>query len=80
MIISIMSQIGKMVSPIGRHVGLVHNFDVSVMQFMAFDRVYKEERGGDFNKRVLQRKTKWIHSLKATVPPGLNDSISFFFV
>lgn len=55
---------GKIVSPIGCHVGLIHNYDVSVMMFMALDRVYKDPGGGDFDKGFLQWKTRWIQRLK----------------
>lgn len=48
-----------------------------MFKFAALDIVYADSRGGDFDKRVLQRETQWIHKLRATVYPGMNDMISF---
>lgn len=34
-------------------------------------------RGGDRLRRLLQRETFWIYTLKATFHPGLNEEIDF---
>lgn len=53
----------KINTPIGQHIGLLRNYYVTVMQFMALDRVMENTRGGDFGK--------------GTVSPSPNVVISF---
>lgn len=62
----------KTETPISRHMGLFHSFQVSKMKFFALEHVPIHERGGDVDKILLQRETKWIHTLSATSHPGLN--------
>lgn len=58
-------------------IGLKHNYNALAMSFMALDHVREDFSRGDFDKQVLQRETRWIHHLRATVSQGLNDAISF---
>lgn len=51
--------------------GLYHSFQVAKMKFFALEYVPTHERGGDVDK-ILQRETKLIYSLAATIHPGLN--------
>lgn len=39
----------KLSSPIGRHIGLKHNYNTLAMSFMALDHVREDPRGGDFD-------------------------------
>lgn len=67
----------KLNTPIGRHIALAHKWDTSVVKFAALERIIPDERGGDFDKKILQREARWIFSLQATVAPGLNESMSY---
>lgn len=63
--------------PLGRHVTLVHGGKFPSIKFLILDRIHPSPRGGDWNKILLQRELKWIHLLKATIPPGLNEAVCF---
>lgn len=51
---------------IGYHVAFEHRYIAYVFRFAALDRVYEDPRGGNFDQRVLQNKTKWVYNLQAT--------------
>lgn len=61
----------------GRHIGLCHRFDSQVVKFMVLDVIPQDPRGGDWNRAILQCETLWIERLNATIPPGLNEIISY---
>lgn len=61
----------------GYHIAFKHKYNPMVFKFAAFEVIHADPRGGDFDERVLQRETQWIHKLQATVYPGLNYIISF---
>lgn len=67
----------KMETPISRHMGLCHQFDDSKMHFSAMEYAPPNERGGDYDRTLLQRETKWIFTLNALKHPGLNDVLSY---
>lgn len=67
----------KFESPISCHMGLCHQFDCTKKNFFALEYIPINERGGDVDKLLLQRETKWIFNLSATKHSGLNDSLSF---
>lgn len=66
-----------METPISRHMGLLHHFDCSKMHFFALKHIPPGDRGGDYDKILLQREARWIHELSALKYPGLNDAYSF---
>lgn len=66
----------KMTTPISRHIGMKHNFDISVMKFVILDHMPLNERGGNLDKSILLREAKGIFDLKVTKPPGLNETFS----
>lgn len=57
--------------------GLYHQFDATKMIFFALEHIPTNERGGDVDKLLLQRETKWIFNLSTTKHPGLTDALSF---
>lgn len=59
--------------PLGRHVRDVHQGKFPSITFLVLDRVHPSARGGDWDKTLLQRETRWIVTLWATSPPGLID-------
>ncbi|XP_073480204.1 uncharacterized protein [Aquarana catesbeiana] len=63
--------------PLGRHTLTVHNGICPKIKFLILDRVHPESRGGDWNKTLLQLESRWIYNLRATEPPGLNETIWF---
>lgn len=70
-------EIGNRYLPIGRHVVLEHNHKVPKVSFTALDQIHIPDRGGDWNKILLQHEQRWIFKLQAMTFPGLNESISF---
>lgn len=70
------SENGKLTT-IGRHIGLYHRFDNSVVKFLVLEVVQPNPRGGDWDRSILQREALWIERLNATTPPGLNESVSY---
>lgn len=48
----------EMETPISRHMGLYHSFQVSKMKFFALEYVPDHGRGGDVDRLLLQRGTK----------------------
>lgn len=70
-------QIGNRHLPIDRHAVLENNYKVPKISFTALDRVHIPDRGGDWNKILLQLEQRWIFRLQATSFPGLNKSIFF---
>lgn len=66
-----------MQTPISRHMGLFHNFDCSKMHFFALEHISPGDRGGDYDKTILQLEGRWIHKLSALNYPGFNDAYSF---
>ena len=47
------------------------------LKALVIEVIPKATRGGDRLKKLLQRETFWIVSLKSTVFPGLNDEIDY---
>lgn len=67
----------RMETPISRHSGLHHGFDLSKINFFALDHIPPHERGGDIDKKLLQLESKCIYLLQATRYPGLNERIRY---
>lgn len=71
------SGIGYYKSPIGRHIALEHAYSPTHLTFVPLAHVPQNPRVGNWEKSLLQEETRWIHRLKASTPPGLNETISF---
>lgn len=63
--------------PVARHVVMHHGKNLKGIKFFALDHVHTDIRGGSIDGTLLQLETRWIHKLKATIPPGLNNYLSF---
>lgn len=63
--------------PLDRHACDVHQGNFPRIKFLVLDRVHPNSSGGDWDKILLQKETRWIVALQATSPPGLNDCISY---
>lgn len=63
--------------PLGRHVRDIHDSRIPKIKFLILDRINTNTRGGDWNRNLLHRETRWIAILKATSAPGLNDVNSY---
>lgn len=63
--------------PLGRNVWDVHQGKFPNIRFLILDRVHPSGRGGDWDKVLPQRETRWMVFLRATSPPGLNNSVSY---
>lgn len=60
------SKICDLLSPIGRHRALHHEYRPIRMLFTALDHVHVNSRG-DYDKRVLQREAQWIFRFDAYI-------------
>lgn len=67
----------KIKTPIAYHMGLIHNFDLSMLHFVALECITMMERGGDWDQLLLRHEARWIHNLNGVCTPGLNDKLSF---
>lgn len=67
----------KMETPISRHVGLYHNFNLNSICFFSLEHIPHYEWGGDIDRKLLQLETRWIYVLQVTRHPGLNEGISY---
>lgn len=56
---------------------LQHKHDTSMTQFMVLERIVEDPKGGNIDKKILQWEARWIFSLNATSPPGLNEALSY---
>lgn len=63
--------------PLGRHTQLVHAGKFPNIKFLILDRVHPNPRGEDWNKVLFQLELRWIYTLRATLPPGLNKAVCF---
>ena len=63
--------------PLGRHIRDAHYGKIPRIKFLILDRIHPDNRGGDWNRSLLQRETRWIVSLNATCAPGLNEVVSY---
>lgn len=70
-------EIGDLYFPIGRHAADDYACYPFKVPFLALEHILQDPRGGDWDRCILQRKMRWIHSLRATFAPGLNDATSF---
>lgn len=66
-----------METPISRHVDLFHIFDLKVITFMALEHIPLDVQEGSNDQKLLQLESRWIHMLKATTFPGLNETLSY---
>lgn len=71
------SRICDLLSSIGRHRAICHEYRYINMFFTALDHVHESPCGGDYDRRVLQREAQWIFRLRANKYLGLNDALSF---
>lgn len=69
--------VGLLYTPICKHIGLRHSYDPNFVTFFALEVISEPERGGNVDKKILQRETRWIYNQRATSPPGLNTALAF---
>lgn len=62
---------------IGRHFALKHNYSYGGLKFLPLVVLPRDDRGGDWDRRLLQTESRWIFHLRADRPPGLNEAISY---
>lgn len=67
----------RMETPISHHVGLFHGFSSHTIKCMALEHIPTDVRGGCNDQKLLQLESRWIHLLKATVYPGLNEMLGY---
>lgn len=63
--------------PIPRHFAEVHDYSTTTLKYQVLARIHPHTRGGNFYQKILQVEARWIFKLRATSPPGMNDSISY---
>ena len=53
------------------------NHSISTLKVYGIEHIPESRRGGDRLKRLLQRESYWIYTLRATEFPGLNGELDF---
>ena len=61
-------------SPVARHFNEAGH-DVCSLRFQGIELVQPLRRGGDRDRRLLQREAYWIHRLQTESPRGLNEEL-----
>ncbi len=51
------------------------NHSLSDMKFLGIERILPHRRGGDRDKKLLQREAFWIFELKSLFPEGMNEEL-----
>lgn len=59
-------------SAVSRHFSLGHSGNTSSMSFIGIERIERPIRGGDFQKKIFSRKSKWIFNLGTRSSKELN--------
>lgn len=62
---------------VSRHLWQQHGGDISNIRFQGIERIQPSIRGGDTDRRILQREAFWIFTLQTSTPHGLNDQLNF---
>lgn len=62
---------------IGRHIAFSHNYAFNGFKFLPLTVIPPHDRGGDWDRALLQAESRWIFQLHSDRTPGLNDNISF---
>lgn len=50
---------------------------ISDLKFLGIERVLPKRRGGDVDKKLLQRESFWIFELNSLFPKGMNEEINY---
>lgn len=58
-----------MVTSVGRHIGLNHRFDNSVVSIFVLEVIPPNPRGGGWDNMILSAETLWIERLSVTQFP-----------
>lgn len=56
------SGVKKLKTPISRHLGIYHNFDLNMITFCALEHIPLSERRGNIDKYLFEHKSRWIYS------------------
>ncbi|CAJ0947977.1 unnamed protein product [Ranitomeya imitator] len=60
-----------------RHFKTYHNCDPTGLRVIGIDRIISDLRGGNISRRLAQKETRWIWTLRTLQPLGLNESLSY---
>ncbi len=61
--------------PMAKHYKQHHGCNPESLRAMGIETIELSKRGGDKLKKLLQRETYWIYTLKALTSPGLNEDL-----
>lgn len=64
--------------PMTLHYKEYNHSSCNTLKISGIEHVASSVRGGDRLKRLLQRESFWIYTLKATQYPGLNGELNFY--
>ncbi|CAJ0944875.1 unnamed protein product [Ranitomeya imitator] len=60
-----------------RHFKRRHNSNAKLLKVIGIDKVYIDQRGGNWRKNLAQLEAKWIFKINSVQPHGLNEVLSF---
>ncbi|XP_075442459.1 uncharacterized protein LOC142487291 [Ascaphus truei] len=67
----------KKITSVARHFHLTHASDFTLLQAFAIEKVSLGLRGGDLERALLRRESRWIVQMDSMMPRGLNDYLGF---
>ncbi|MEE6526032.1 hypothetical protein FKM82_026411 [Ascaphus truei] len=67
----------KKITSVARHFFEAHVSDFNLLQAFAIERVSLGLRGGDLERALLRRESRWIVQMDSMIPRGLNDYLGF---
>ncbi len=70
-------RVKNMLYPMARHYNEVGHVTESSLKVIGIESIPCSMRGGNRQKQLLQRETFWIHTLRATKSPGVNEETDF---
>ncbi|CAJ0915951.1 unnamed protein product [Ranitomeya imitator] len=70
----------SLLKPIPRHFKSHHNCNTKLLRVIGIDKVYVDQRGGNWRKTLAQMEARWISKINSVQPCGLNESTPVFLL
>lgn len=64
-------------TPLAKHMELIHGGSSDSLYFQPLELIRPTQRGGDIDRRLLQKEVRWMYTLQSVAPSGINEHISF---
>ncbi|XP_056380387.1 uncharacterized protein LOC130275860 [Hyla sarda] len=64
-------------TPVSLHMWAKHGGDTRCISFCAMEVIRKSPRGGEWDRRILQKESEWIFRMRSVSPFGLNERLTY---